>query len=188
MNTELNLFIDPSHSKCSLLDIIKHSNMDINKAYLYTKDSLLEILISHLINNDNEISFYDPHYPFNNKKEFIQWLGRAPDKLTGADKQNINIVAKEVILFCKSGYDFSKSRYNTYEEIEEALLKVKEYGTISYVRTAVKLFNLTRDIHNQIDCKVPLYIHNQIMLKKHYKDKCVPVLQVKYGSFKLDFS
>jgi len=188
MDTELNIFVDPNHSKCSLLDIIKHSNMDIHQPYLYVKESLIEILVSYLIHNTHEISFYDPHYPFSNRQEFIEWLGRAPEKLSGADKQNINIVAKEIILYCKCGYDFSKSKYKTYEEVEEAVLKIKEYGTISYVRTAVKLFNLTRDVHNQIECKVPLYIHNQIMLKKHYKDKCVPVLQVKYGKFKIDFT
>ena len=170
-----NIYVDNNHSKCSLLDIIKHSNIDIHQPYLYVKDSLIEILISYLMNNEHEIAFYDPHYPFSNKEEFIQWLGRAPEKLSGADKQKINIVAKEIILFCKSGYDFNKSKYNTYEEVEEAVLKIKDFGTISYVRTAVKLFNLTRDVHNQI------------MLKKHYKEKCVPVLQVKYGKFKIDF-
>ena len=182
------IFIDPQHSKCEILDIIKHSNMDITQPYLYTKDALFELLVSHLINSPAEILFYNPQYPFNNKKEFIEWLGKAPVKLSCADKLEVSNTAREIISYCKSGYDFSKTKFNNYEEVEEAVLKIKDYGVISYVRTAVKLFNLTRDTHNQIECKVPTYIHNQIMLKSHYKKRCRPTLQKRYGKFKIDFS
>ena len=182
------VYIDHQHSKASILDIIKHSNIDISQPYSYLKENLLELLVSYLHNTDHEITFYDPHFPFNNRKEFIEWLGRAPDKISGADKYKINQIAKEIILFCKCGFDFKKTKFNTYEEIEENCMKIKDYGSISYVRTAIKLFNLTRDVHNQIECVIPIFIHNQIMLKKHYKDKCVPVLQVKRGTFKIDFT
>ena len=188
MNNPDNIFIDLNHSKQNILEIIKHSNMDIAQPYLYTKESLFEVLVSYISSCNHEISFYDPQYPFSNKEEFIEWLGRAPEKLSCADKMKIHNIAKEIILYCKSGYDLNKTKYNNYDEVYEDILKIKDYGTISYVRTAVKLFNLTRDVNTQIDCKVPYFIHNQLMLKKRYKDKCVPVLQVKYGKFKIDFS
>tara|TARA_R100000655_G_scaffold23725_1_gene47733 strand:- start:1560 stop:2117 length:558 start_codon:yes stop_codon:yes gene_type:complete len=182
------VFIDPQHSKCEILDIIKHSNMDITQPYLYTKDSLFELLISYLMNSKCDITFYNPQYPFNDKKEFIEWLGKAPVKLSCADKLSITNTAREIISYCKSGYDFNKTKYKTYEEVENEVLKIKPHGTISYVRTAIKLFNLTRDVNNQIECKIPTYIHNQIMLRSHYKKKCRPTLQIRYGTFKIDFS
>ncbi len=181
------IFIDPQHSKCQILDIIKHSNMDLIQPYLYTKESLFEYLVSYLINNNAEISFYNPQYPFGDKKEFIEWLGKAPVKLSCADKLSISNTSREIISYCKSGYDFSKTKFNTYEEVETEILKIKDHGEVSYVRTAIKLFNLTRDVNNQIECKVPTFIHNQITLKAHYKKKCRPTLQVRRGKFKISF-
>ena len=157
--------IDPSHSKATILSIVKQSNLNITQPYLLSKGELFVAVLSELNNMEYEIEFYNPTLPFNNKEEFILFLGQAKEKLS-----------------------YNKTSYNTYGEIECDVEKIKEYGDIFCVRTAIKYFNLTRDMNNQIECKISAIIQSQLALKNIWKNKCIPTLQKKTGSFVISFS
>tara|TARA_R100001369_G_scaffold3070_1_gene9956 strand:+ start:4499 stop:5074 length:576 start_codon:yes stop_codon:yes gene_type:complete len=182
------IYIDPSHSKANILAIVKQSNLDIIQPYNLTKENLFTTLVSQLENMTYELKFFNPSFPFCDKKEFVDYLGKSNDKLNQYEKQAISMVAKKIISFCKSGYDFNKSPYTSFDEVECDCLKIKQHGDIFCVRTAIKLFNLTKDINNQIDIKLSLTIHNQLQLKNHFKKNCVPSLQIKKGVFLMDFT
>tara|TARA_R110000796_G_scaffold223022_1_gene339290 strand:- start:152 stop:700 length:549 start_codon:yes stop_codon:yes gene_type:complete len=180
--------IDPSHSKATILSIVKQSNLNITQPYLLSKGELFGAVLSELNNMEYEIEFYNPTLPFNNKEEFILFLGQAKEKLSYYETQQISFIAKNIISFVKSGYDYNKTSYNTYGEIECDVEKIKEYGDIFCVRTAIKYFNLTRDMNNQIECKISAIIQSQLALKNIWKNKCIPTLQKKSGSFVISFS
>jgi len=182
------IYIDHTHSKQTILSIVKQSNLNITQPYLLTKENLFEALISELTHMDYNIEFYNPILPFKTKQEFIIFLGQSKEKLSYYETQQISFIAKNIISFVKSGYDYEKTTYKTYQEIENDILKIKEYGDIFSVRTAVKYFNLTRNSDNQIDCKVSPIIQSQIQLKNMWKSKCVPTYRKKTGRFIIDFS
>lgn len=179
--------IHPSHTKHSLCRIIQNSNMDIFQPYMLNKEKILNVLESYLLTTDHELKFFDPTLPFQNKKDFIIFLGEAPNKLSSAEKRLISDNAKQIIMFCKSGYDFSKTKYETFLEVHNECLKIKEYGDIFCVRTAINLFNITLPPEEQIQCKISPLLHNQLQIKNAYKKNCVPKLQVKQGKFIVEF-
>ena len=184
----MDIHIDPTHSKATILSIVKQSNLNITQPYLLSKAHLFQSVITELKHMEYFIEFYNPILPFKNKEDFIIFLGQTKEKLSYYETQQISFIAKNVISFVKSGYDYSKTTYNTYNEIEIDILKIKEYGDIFSVRTAIKYFNLTRDINNQIECKISAIIQSQLALKNMWKTKCVPTLQKKTGKFTITFN
>tara|TARA_R110000868_G_scaffold379175_3_gene644938 strand:- start:11561 stop:12133 length:573 start_codon:yes stop_codon:yes gene_type:complete len=179
--------IHPQHTKHMLCKIIQNSNMDIFQPYLLCKEKVLSQLSGYLINSNHELQFFDTTFPFNNKKEFILYLGKSPNLLTSGEKRMISDKAKTVIQFCKSGYDFNKSKFQSMDEVYTQCLKIQEYGDIFCVRTAISLFNLTLDPDKQIPCNMSSIIHNKLQIKNAYKKNCTPSLQVKHGKFLVIF-
>ena len=184
----MDIFIDPSHSKQTLLAIIKQSNLSITQPYLLTKEQLFEAITDEIKYGDYELEFYNPTLPFKDKDEFILFLGQTKEKLSYYETQQISFIAKNIISFVKSGYDYDKTTYNNYEEIESDAMKIKEYGDIFSVRSAIKYFNLTRDSNNQLECKISPMIQSQIQLKNMWKNKCIPTYRKKTGKFVIDFT
>jgi|9_EtaG_2_1085328.scaffolds.fasta_scaffold00298_21 hypothetical protein len=181
------IYIHDGHTKCNIIDIITNSNIDILQPYLYSKEKLLNTLSIFLKECNYELNFYGNH-PFSNKEEFILYLGENPSKISGADKRRITDTAKQIIQFCKSGYDFNKSVYNNLDDIYTDCLKIKEYGDIFCVRTAINLFNIVLECEGQelLILKMSKYTHNKLQLKNTYKKKCIPSLQIKKGKFIID--
>lgn len=181
------VFIDPWHTKTRIQYIIQHSNIDIFAPYKHNKEKLMDSLTEYLSVNKHEICFYDPSIPMKNRKDLIIYLGRAPDKLTEGEKNTIAKNAKDIIQFCKSGFDFNKSHFKTIDEVKQECIKIKNHGDIFCVRTAIKLFNVCLEPKDHIKCHLSTKIHNELQLKNIYKNKCIPSLQVKHGKFLIEF-
>ncbi len=182
------IYIDDSHTKCFLAQMIQNSNMDIYQPYLYTKEKLLCMIKNYILTCNHELTFYDNTYPFTNKQELILFLGEPPYKLTTSERRQINQVAKSIISFCKSGYNFNKSKFNSFDDVRNACEKIKDHGDIFCVRTALSLFNLTIDKQeDKIVPKLSPMIHNKLQLKNHYRNNCIPTLQIKRGTFLVVF-
>ena len=162
------VFISDNHTKNYLCSIIAHSNIDILQPYILNKQKLMYSLSKFLSEETYDISFYDPTFPFNNKEELIHFLGEDPIKITPGERRMIQDIARRVISFCKSGYDYNKSTYNNLDEVHEDCIKIQNKD-------------------NQLECKVSSLIHNQLQLKNQWKKMCVPTLQVKYGKFFVEF-
>ena len=181
------VFISDNHTKNYLCSIIAHSNIDILQPYILNKQKLMYTLSKFLSDETYNIQFYDPTFPFKTKKELILFLGENPIKITPSERRMIQDIARRIISFCKSGYDYNKSTYMNIDEVEEDCIKIHTYGDIFCVRNAVALFNITQDKDNQIECKVSSLIHNQLQLKNQWKKMCVPSLQIKHGKFLVVF-
>ncbi len=187
---ELNITeidIHPHHTKGNLVKYIQSSNMDIFQPYNLCKDRLVNDIVDYIKNKNHIITFYDNNFPFVNLKEFILFLGKSPHQYSSAEKRQISDIAKLIIQFCKSGYDFNKSRYESMKEVEDDCIKISPFGDLHCVRTAVSLFNITRGPSEQIKCKVSNSINNKIQMKNAYKKNCVPSLQVKKGKWLIVF-
>ena len=181
------VFISDNHTKNYLCSIIAHSNIDILQPYILNKQKLMYSLSKFLSQQTYDIQFYDPTFPFHNKEELILFLGQSPIKITPGERRMIQDIARKIISFCKSGYDYNKSPYDNLDEVKDDCIKIQNYGDIFCVRNAVTLFNITQDKDNQLECKVSSLIHNQLQLKNQWKKMCVPTLQVKYGKFSVIF-
>ena len=179
--------IHPQHTKHMLCKIIQNSNMDIYQPYTLCKDKVISLLSTYLKNTNHELQFFDTTFPFNNKKVFILYLGKSPNLLTSGEKKMITDNAKKIIQFCKSGYDFNKTSFNSMDEVYNQCLKIQEYGDIFCVRTAITLFNITLETDKQIPCNISDIIHNKLQMKNAYRKNCTPSLQIKHGAFKIEF-
>ena len=188
--TKNEIYIHEGHTKLNMIDMINNSNMDIFQPYLHSKEKLLTLLSSYLSNDNNpDIQFYSVKYPFKNKEDFIKYLGENPVKLTCAERRQINDTAKHIIAWCKSGYDYDKSKYNEYNEVYEDCLKIKEYGDIFCVRTAVALFNITLKSQDKPEIEVVMndITHNKLQLKNTFKKNCIPSFKITHGKYIIHF-
>ncbi len=188
--TKNEIYIHEGHTKLNMIDMINNSNMDIFQPYLHSKEKLLTLLSSYLSNDNNpDIQFYSVKYPFKNKEDFIKYLGENPVKLTCAERRQINDTAKHIIAWCKSGYDYDKSKYNDFDEVYDDCLKIKEHGDIFSVRTAITLFNIVikEQGGDPIQPKISTLIHNKLQLKNHFKKNCIPQFHIKHGKFIIRF-
>ena len=188
--TKNHIYIHEGHTKLNMIDMINNSNMDIFQPYLHSKEKLLTLLSSYLSNDNNpDIEFYSIKYPFKTKEDFIKYLGENPVKLTCAEKRQINDTAKNIISYCKSGYDLDKTKYNDFNEIYEDCIKIKEHGDIFCVRTAIALFNiaLKQQDKPEISVKMNDITHNKIQLKNTFKKNCIPTFKITHGKFVIHF-
>ena len=189
MDIENTIYIHEGHTKNSLIQMINNSNIEIFQPYLHTKEKILTLLTNYLNNCNHELEFYSPLYPFSNKKEFINYLGESPLSCSGADKRRINDIAKNIIVFCKSGYNFDKSKYKDFDQVYDDCLKIKEHGDIFSVRTAISLFNIVikEQGGDPLEPKISPLIHNKLQLKNTFKKNCIPKFQIKHGKFIIRF-
>ena len=181
MDIENEIYIHEGHTKNNLIGFINNSNMDIYQPYLHTKDKLCVLITNYLNKCNHEINFYSPTFPFSTKKDFINFLGENPNTCSGADKRRINDIARNIIQFCKSGYDF--------DDVYDDCLKIKEHGDIFSVRTAITIFNIVikEQGGDPIEPKISPLIHNKLQLKNTFKKNCIPQFQVKHGKFRITF-
>jgi len=189
MDIQNEIYIHEGHTKNNLIGFINNSNMDIYQPYLHTKDKLCVLITNYLNKCNHEINFYSPTFPFSTKKDFINFLGENPNTCSGADKRRINDIARNIIQFCKSGYDFNKSKYNDFDDVYDDCLKIKEHGDIFSVRTAITIFNIVikEQGGDPIEPKISPLIHNKLQLKNTFKRNCIPQFQVKHGKFRITF-
>ena len=180
--------IHESHTRSDLVNIIHNSNIVIFTPYKYPKYELIFKLEEYFKSCNHNIEFYDETFSFTNQEELESYLLLPKERLSVKERSQIHNVAKKVIAFCRSGYDYKKTPYKTYNDVEDDCLKIREYGDITAVRTAIKLFNITRDIHNQLECNVSNVKMTELELIKLFKEKSYPTLQVKHGKFTVDLS
>ena len=153
----------------------------------FGKKDLVKVIIENDI--DIDISL--------NKKQLINELLKLDDipvilkevnknkALSIKDKNDIILRSKKIISFCKNGNNFHRSFFNNKEEIIEEIEQLIKYGDISSVRRATKLIN---EAYNwKYVCTISPEIKTFLDTKKEIKKLGTPNLQIKWGTFKVDF-
>ena len=86
------------------------------------------------------------------------------------EKNDIILKSKMIISFCNNGCDYNRSFFDNKQQILEALESISKHGDIS-----------------SLECEISEDIKLFLDTKKQIKKLSTPSLQVKWGTFKLDF-
>ena len=157
--------IHESYGKKDLVKIINENNIDID--IKLSKKKLINEL--EKLNEIPEILFNENI----NKNISIK------------EKNDIILKSKMIISFCNNGCDYNRSFFDNKEQILEALESISKYGDISSVRRATRLINESFGL--SLECEISEDIKLFLDTKKKIKKLSTPSLQVKWGTFKVDF-
>tara|TARA_R110000772_G_scaffold38768_3_gene91290 strand:- start:908 stop:1234 length:327 start_codon:yes stop_codon:yes gene_type:complete len=100
-------------------------------------------------------------------------------------RNEIILNSKKIISYFKNGCNLEKSLFNKQEDILQLINEIKQYGDISSVRRAIKLYN--EKYKTDIKYEISDEIKYELETKKKIKELSIPTIQVKYGKFILDF-
>tara|TARA_R110000772_G_scaffold13654_1_gene40199 strand:+ start:125 stop:688 length:564 start_codon:yes stop_codon:yes gene_type:complete len=135
------MIIHKSHSKTDLIDLINLLELPIVFSHQDNKKNIQDKLNDLLITN---FKIQDNYYNIENKgllKSYL--LNHNPKKiLTTKEKNNVMNIAKYIIQYAKTNYCLENSKYNTYQEIEDDMHYIKQFGDIPSVRRCCRLLNL----------------------------------------------
>lgn len=140
--------IHKSHSKTDIIEIINDLSIPIvfshqdnkksiqKKVYLFIKDG------SHIIKNN--------FYNIKNKDGLIQFLKNPNPKkpLSIKEKQNVMLICKHIINYCKNSFDIENSKYDSVKDIVDDMDFIKQFGDIPSVRRCCRLMNSHPSLNN----------------------------------------
>ena len=133
------IVIHKSHSKNELFDLINLINIPIifshcdNKKQLHTK-------LNDILETTFEIK--QNHYHIKSIDDLKIFLkNKNPKKtLSVKEKNDVMIIAKHVINYCKNGFHLEYSyKYTDYKQIEDDMDFIKQFGDIPSVRRCCRL-------------------------------------------------
>jgi len=163
--------IHSSHSKKDLINFILINDLNIINYENKNKRQLSNILEEH--DYPSEVDYSTLTEPNQLKS------------LSVKEKNDLMIKAKQIISYCKNGYNIDRSLYNTFNDLLLDANIIKEYGDIPSCRRAIKLLN--QHINIKLNIKLSLEIKEKLEQKKQIKELAIPQLIVKWGKFKIDF-
>jgi len=171
--------IHSSHSKKELYEVIEVFNLIIADYRDKMKNELCKDILYELskiddIKSDNDIFYIE------SKKELLDYL-RNPNQskvLTIKQKNDVMIIAKRIISYCKNGF-FLSSHYMDWDELHKDALFISRYCDIPSCRRAINLFNndykLDKKITPIISPKVKRTLQKQSLLKSELVPKLTRV-------------
>ena len=154
-------FVNKSHSKKDIINCFKNLEIDLDKNL--TKHEIIELLESKI--RDCKFNDY-----IKNPTELIEYLKKPTtrQKFNERKKQEIMCIAHKIIEWSKNKYSFK-----IYDDINQPyndILSICQYGDISSVRRACKLYNMSPYCINNVN---PI-ISKDLMIelnKRKYKKK-----------------
>tara|TARA_R110000824_G_scaffold235550_1_gene424340 strand:+ start:256 stop:819 length:564 start_codon:yes stop_codon:yes gene_type:complete len=134
------MIIHKSHSKTDLIDLINHLNLDIHFSHQDNKKSIHDKLLSHIKSNfkiDNNF------FKIENKTQLISFLeNKNPKKILSIkEKNNVMLICKYIINYCKNNYDLTHTKYKHYQDLIDDVDFIKQFGDIPSVRRCCRLMN-----------------------------------------------
>lgn len=134
------MIIHKSHSKTDLIELINDLNLNIHFSHQDNKKNIQDKFIEFIKGSlDIKKNFYN----INDKDELIQYLKNPNPKktLTIKEKNNVMLICKHIIQYCKNNYDLSLCKYNKYQDLIDDMDYVKQFGDIPSVRRCCRLMN-----------------------------------------------
>lgn len=137
------MIIHKSHSKTDLIDLINDLDIDITHSHQDNKKMIQDKIKSYLINHKCS-QLDDNFYNLKNIDGLNQYLvHKNPKKvLSIKEKNNVMLIAKHIIAYCKDNYNLNNSKYDTIKELQDDMDFIKQFGDIPSVRRCCKLMNI----------------------------------------------
>jgi len=134
------MIIDKSHSKTDLIDLINDLNLPIVHSHQDNKKDIQD-KFKECITKKFEIP--DNFYNIKNKDSLISYLeNKNPKKtLTIKEKQNVMLICKKIIQYCKNDFDLAITDYNDQKQLIDDMDYIKQFGDIPSARRCCRLIN-----------------------------------------------
>jgi len=132
--------IHKSHSKTDLIDLINDLLLDIHFSHQDNKKNLQDKFIEFM---KTQFSIKKNFYNINDKDELIQYLKNPNPKktLTIKEKNDVMMICKHIIQYCKNNFDLSLCKYKNYQDLIDDMDYIKQFGDIPSVRRCCRLMN-----------------------------------------------
>lgn len=134
------MIIDKSHSKTDLIELINDLNLPIVHSHQDNKSDIQEKFKTCIA---SKFDIIDNFYNIKNKDDLISYLeNKNPKKiLTIKEKQNVMMICKKIIQYCKSDFDLTITDYNNQQELIDDMDYIKQFGDIPSARRCCRLIN-----------------------------------------------
>ena len=186
------MFIDKSHSRNDLIDLINTLNLPVVFSHVDNKKNIQDKLVDLIQNKKN-------HKPFDtntvyNIKSYTELMGYLkamnPKKLLSVkEKADIMILCKHIISYCNLGYKIELSTYyNNKQDIIDDMNYIKQFGDIPSVRRCCKLMNKDQKQDEYFIPKISPQIQKKLNDKVYTQQKIYGKLKVEKGEFTVTFS
>ena len=135
------MLIRKSHSKTDLIDLINLLDLPIVFSHQDNKKNIQDKLNDLFLTN---FKIKENYYNIENKTLLKSYLlDQNPKKiLTTKEKNNVMNIAKYIIQYAKSNYCLEGSKYKNYQDIEDDMHYIKQFGDIPSVRRCCRLLNM----------------------------------------------
>jgi hypothetical protein len=169
------MIIDKSFSKTDLIELINDLNLPIVHSH---QDNKLDIQNKFKECMTKKFDIPDNFYKIKNKDDLISYLcNKNPKKiLTIKEKQNVMIICKKIIQYCKNDFDLTITDYNSQQDLIDDMDFIKQFGDIPSVRRCCKLMNEDPKMGG---IKFKPFISAQIQKDLDQKKKTKKVVQFK---------
>lgn len=136
------MIIHKSHSKTDLIDLINHLNLKIVFSHQDNKKNIQD-KINQFINENKDIDIKNNFYNIDNKDGLISYLQNINSKktLTIKEKNNVMLICKRIIQYCKNNYEFDFAQYDSLQDLQDDMDYIKQFGDIPSVRRCCRLMN-----------------------------------------------
>ena len=134
------MLIHKSHSKTDLIDLINHVNLKVVFSHQDNKRNIQDKLYELL---ETQFAIEKNFYNIDNKDGLIQYLtNQNPKKtLTIKQKNDVMMICKHIIQYCKNNYEISHTKYDTMKDLQDDMDYIKQFGDIPSVRRCCRLMN-----------------------------------------------
>tara|TARA_R110000803_G_scaffold43313_5_gene92501 strand:+ start:890 stop:1477 length:588 start_codon:yes stop_codon:yes gene_type:complete len=143
MSESKKIYINKSHSKSELVEIITHFRINVGDPTNYNKKELQEVLINKLILMKDEDINYCNKYFCDSVEDIIKYLINYNVRkiLSVREKETIMKITKRLNNYCKNDFQLEFTLYqNIYEIITDAQ-KISKFGESPTVRKTLELIN-----------------------------------------------
>ena len=180
--------IRPSHSKKDLIELTHFFNIEILDIHDLSKIEL----VNQLENELESIDYIEPdntNYFVKSIDELKKFLENPNQQkiLTTSEKERIIQIARDIILYCRNGFNFNL-RINDLETLEGLAITIAPHGDISTCRRALEYLKNDSKITPCITPVISKRVLRQMEVKEALRKQECGKLTIKHGKFLLDFS
>jgi len=134
------MLIHKSHSKTDLIDLINNLGLKIVFSHQDNKKDIQSKLLKIF---EEKFEIKNNFYKIENKDGLISYLTNVNPKktLTIKEKNNVMMLCKHIIQYCKNNYDLGYTKYDNIKELQDDMDFIKQFGDIPSVRRCCRLMN-----------------------------------------------
>jgi hypothetical protein len=176
------MIIHKSFSKTDLIDLINNLGLKVVFSHQDNKKDLQNKLFKLL---EEKFEIKENFYNIQNKDGLIQYLTNVNPKktLTIKEKNNVMMLCKHIIQYCKNNFDLDYTKYDNVKELQDDMDFIKQFGDIPSVRRCCRLMN---EDPKFIGYKFIPFISPQAQKelddKKVIKTKSLAILKIRYST------